>query len=203
MVHARAWIDYRMQHLCYFRADRVCHQDRQEGWLGVTGGGGGGPSDQDHSTKQYVDKLSCHDPVIPRTLSQICRSCMQRAMAEFGLFGYGEAGTVKFAEFCEWAAGHPSIAPTGHVNYNDKTYRVAMNQLLQNVAKKAHKSRQTMWEAIADARAAFTAANHGVVIEPVSRLPDCGNPTADTLYMLGNTGWNKAKPSRRHSDREL
>ena len=40
-------------------------------------------------------------------------------MAEFGLVGPVEAGIVKFAEFCEWAAGHPSIAPRGQVNYND------------------------------------------------------------------------------------
>ena len=69
---------------------------------------------------------------------------MQRAMAEFGIFGPGEAGKVKFAEFCEWAAGHPSMARGDQVNYNDHTYRVAMNQLLQDVAKKARKSRQTM-----------------------------------------------------------
>ena len=121
------------------------------GAAGGDGGGGGGPSDDDHSTKQYVDKLGFNDPGIPKTLYQIWRSCMQRAMAEFGIFGPGEAAKVKFAEFCEWAAGHPSMAPRGQVNYNDQTYRVAMNQLLQDVAKKARKCRQKMWEAIADA----------------------------------------------------
>jgi len=65
---------------------------------------------------------------------------MQRAMAEFGSFGPGESGGVKFAELCEWAAGHPAMAPKGQVNYHDPEYRDAMNQLLQDVAKKARKS---------------------------------------------------------------
>ena len=83
------------------------------------GGGGGGPGDEDHSTKQYVDKRGFHDAGIPRTLYQIWESCMQRAMAEFRIFGPVEAGKVKFAEFREWAAGHPSMAARGQVNYNE------------------------------------------------------------------------------------
>ena len=66
---------------------------------------------------------------------------MQRAMAEFGIFGPVEARKVKFAEFCEWAAGDHSMAHRGQVNYSDQTYRVAMNQVLQDVAKKARESR--------------------------------------------------------------
>ena len=114
-------------------------------------------------------------------------------MAEFGIYAPVEAGKVNFAEFCEWAARHPSMAPRGQVNYNDQTYGVAMNQLLQDVAKKARKARQTMWLAIADAQAAFTAANHVVVIEHVHPLPEFGNQTADPLYMPGNQGSNNAK----------
>ena len=114
-------------------------------------------------------------------------------MAECGIFGPEEAGKVKFAEFCEWAAGHPSMAPRGQVNYNDQTYRVAMNQLLQDGVKKARKSRQTMWQEIADARAALTAANDGIVIERVGPLPDFRNPTADPSYMTGDQGSNTAK----------
>jgi len=47
------------------------------------------------------------------------------------------------------------MAPKGQVNYHDPEYQDAMNQLLQDVAKKARKSRQTMWESIADARAGW------------------------------------------------
>ena len=104
-----------------------------------------------------------------------------------------EACKVKFAECGEWAAGHPSMTTRSQVKYNDQTYRGARNQLLQDVAKKARKSRQIMWQAIGDAQAAFTAANHGVVIEPVSPFPHFGNPTADPLYMTGKQGSNNVK----------
>jgi len=50
-----------------------------------------------------------------------------------------------------------------------------------------------MWESIADAQAAFTAANHGVPIEPIGPLPDLRVPTADPPYMLPNHGSNKAR----------
>jgi len=66
---------------------------------------------------------------------------MQRAMAKFAIFGPGESGRVKFAELYEWAAGHPAMALKGQVNYHDPEYRDTMNQLLQDVAKKACKSR--------------------------------------------------------------
>ena len=118
---------------------------------------------------------------------------MQCAMAEFGIFGPGESGRVRFAELCKWAAGHPAIAPKGHVNYHDPEYRDTINQLQQNIAKKACKSRQTMWELIADARADFAAANHGVPIQPIGSLPDLGVLTVDSPYMPPNQGSNKAR----------
>ena len=54
-------------------------------------------------------------------------------MAEFSIFGHVKASKVKFAEFCEWAAVHPSIDPRGQVDPNDHKYRVVINQLLQDV----------------------------------------------------------------------
>ena len=47
---------------------------------------------------------------------------MQRAMAEFRIFGPEESGWVKFAELCEWAAGYPAMAPEGQVNYHNLEY---------------------------------------------------------------------------------
>ncbi|KAF8455928.1 hypothetical protein BGX38DRAFT_1266813 [Terfezia claveryi] len=42
---------------------------------------------------------------------------------------------------------HPAVAPTGQIHYH---HRSAPNQLMQDVAKRARKSRQAMWEAIAE-----------------------------------------------------
>jgi len=47
---------------------------------------------------------------------------MQRAMAKFRIFSPGESGRVKFAELCEWAAGHPTMASKGQVNYHNPEY---------------------------------------------------------------------------------
>jgi len=50
-----------------------------------------------------------------------------------------------------------------------------------------------MWQAIADARAAFTAENPNIAIEPVDRLPGMGAPTAEPAYMPANQESTKAR----------
>ena len=109
-------------------------------------------------------------------------------------FGPVEADEVKFAEFREWAAGHPSMAHSGQVPYNYHTYTIVMNQLLQDVSKKARRVRHTIWHGIAGAQAAFSPVHCGVVMEPVGLWPDIGNPTADPPHTTGNKESNKAKP---------
>ena len=61
---------------------------------------------------------------------------MQPAMPEFAILRAMEAGKVTFAEFCTQAAGHCRKAHSGEGNNTDLTYGVAMNQLLQDVAKR-------------------------------------------------------------------
>ncbi|KAF8423009.1 hypothetical protein BGX38DRAFT_1279720 [Terfezia claveryi] len=130
--------------------------------------------DEDYGTKQFADALGFNDPGVPKTLYQIWRNCMQRAITEFGVYGPGESGHDRFAWFCEWGVAHPAMAPRGQINYHDEAMQV-------------------MWEAIADARAAFEAANPDIVVEPVDQLPDMGAPRADPAYMPGNQGSVKAR----------
>jgi len=61
-------------------------------------------------------------------------------MADFRDFEPREAG--KFLS--ELVSGHPTIAPRGQFNYHNATYRTAINQLLEDIAKKARKSKETM-----------------------------------------------------------
>ncbi|RPB24996.1 hypothetical protein L211DRAFT_848357 [Terfezia boudieri ATCC MYA-4762] len=106
--------------------------------LGTTSDGSGADSgDDDHGTRQFADRLGFNDPGIPRTL-------YQRAMSDFGIFRPGEFGRTKFAKLCEWGAAHLAMAPKGQLNYHKQEYRSALNQLMQDVAKKARKSRQVM-----------------------------------------------------------
>jgi len=132
-----------------------------------------------YGTKKYAEILVFYDEGVPRTLYQIWCMAMQGAMAEFSVYGPEETGRDRFARFCEWGAAHPAMAPRGQINYHEESYQRALNQLMQNVSKKVQKSRQAMWEAIADAQAAFAAKNPNIAIEPVDRLPDIGAPTAE------------------------
>jgi len=150
-------------------------------------------ADDDYGTKKYTEILGFYNEVVPRTHYQILCTAMQRAMAEFSVYGPGETGRDRFAWFCEWVAAHPAMAPQRQINYHEESCRSALNQLMQNVAKKVRKSRQAMWEAIADARAAFAANNLDIAIEPVDRLPDMGAPTAEPGYMPANQGSAKVR----------
>lgn len=78
------------------------------------------------------------------------------------------------------------MAHSDEVNNSDVTYGVAMNQLLQDVVKKARQYRQKISQAIANARAGFTGVNDAVVIERVGPLSDFGNLTCDPLHVPGN-----------------
>ncbi|RPB18106.1 hypothetical protein L211DRAFT_854460 [Terfezia boudieri ATCC MYA-4762] len=99
--------------------------------LGITSDGSGANSgDDDHGTQQFADRLGFNDLGVSRTL-------YQRAMSDFGIFGPGEYRRTKFTELCEWNAAHLAIAPKGQLNYYKQEYQSALNQLMQNVTKKA------------------------------------------------------------------
>jgi len=143
-------------------------------------------ANDDYGIKKYAEILGFYDEGVPRTLHQIWRTAIQRAIAGFSVYGPGETGHDRFARFCEWGARHPAMAPRGQINYHEESCRSALNQLMQDVTKKVRKSRQAMWEAIADARAAFAANNPDIAIEPVNQLLDMGAPTAEPAYMPAN-----------------
>ncbi|KAF8429989.1 hypothetical protein BGX38DRAFT_1146911 [Terfezia claveryi] len=110
---------------------------RKLGNAGTTSDGGGVDSgDDDYGTRQFADKLGFNDPGVPKTLYQVWRSCMQHAMSDFGIFGPGESGRMRFAELCEWGAAHLAMAPKGQINYHQQDYRSALNQLMQDVPRR-------------------------------------------------------------------
>jgi len=111
--------------------------------------------DYDYGNKKYAEILGFYDEGIHRTLYQIWRTAMQRAMAEFSVYGPGETGRDRFAHFCEWGAAHLAMALGRQIHYHEESSNSTLNQLMQDVAKEVRKSRKVMWEAIANARAAF------------------------------------------------
>jgi len=57
--------------------------------------------DNDYSTKKYAEILGFYDKGILGTLYQIWRTAMQRAMAEFSVYGPRETVRDRFALFCQ------------------------------------------------------------------------------------------------------
>ena len=84
---------------------------------------------------------------------------MHRGIQNWNCYGAGEEGTSKWAEFCDWAAGQPIMAPWGQLEYDQDKIRSSVRTICDDIGKKAHTSRQTMWEAIYIARAAYHSAN--------------------------------------------
>ena len=70
-----------------------------------------------------------------------------------------EGGTSKWSEFGDWAAGQPTMAPGGQLEYDQDKIRSSVRTICDDIAKKARKSRLTMWEAIHLARGTYRTAN--------------------------------------------
>jgi len=84
-------------------------------------------ADNNYGTKKYPEILGFYDEGIPRTLSQMWRTAMQCAMAEFSVYGPGETGHDRFARFCEWGAAHLAMALRGQINYPEESCRSALD----------------------------------------------------------------------------
>jgi len=53
--------------------------------------------DDDFGSKKCAEILGFYDEGVPRILYQILRTAMQRALAEFSVYGPGETGRDRFA----------------------------------------------------------------------------------------------------------
>jgi len=97
--------------------------------------------DDDYGTKKYDEIFGFYDEGVLRTLYQIWRTAMKRAIGKFSVYGPGETGRDRFARFYEWGAAQPATAPLGQINYHDESCRSALNQLMFDGAEKVRKSR--------------------------------------------------------------
>ena len=116
-------------------------------------------SEDEPTVRQAAERIGFFDPGIPKRLYTFWRAQVHRGIQNWTCFGAGEAGTTKWAEFCEWAAGQPTMAPRGQLNYHKDSIRNNVRVVCEDIAKKARTSRQNMWEAIQQSRAAYRAAN--------------------------------------------
>ena len=132
-------------------------------------GDGDGDDDLEPTVKNAAQRVGFFDPGIPAQWYTLWRGQIHRAIQNWDCYGAGEAGTNKWSEFCEWAAGQPSMAPRGQLTYNQDVIRRQVRMLCDDVAKKARNSRQSMWDTIQRARADHQAANHGLPVTIESR----------------------------------
>ena len=117
------------------------------------------PGEEEVTVVRAAETVGFHDPEIPRRLYTCWRSQVHRGIQLWDCFGPGEAGINRWDYFCEWAAAQPSMAPKGQLSYHNATIRQHVHTLCEDIAKKARVSRQTMWDTIAKARAAYRGAN--------------------------------------------
>ncbi|RPB22175.1 hypothetical protein L211DRAFT_850932 [Terfezia boudieri ATCC MYA-4762] len=130
------------------------------------------------------------DDGIPPQLYTLWRKQVHRGVQNWTCYGAREAGIIRWGEFCEWAAGQPTMAPRGQVQYNRDIIRRNVRILYDDIAKKARNSRQSMWDTVQRARAAHRAANPGVVIQPLRKplldINELGRSTTGPSYMPQN-----------------
>jgi len=144
------------------------------------------------TVKEVATKVRFFDNGVPSQLYTLWRGQVHRGIQNWNCFGSAEAGTNWWNDFCEWAAGQPTMAPWGLVRYSQEEVRWNVRILCDDVVKKAWNSRQSMWDMIYQARAAYTAANPDLehVIEPPKwPLPDAQElrlPTTQASYMPRN-----------------
>ncbi|RPB26622.1 hypothetical protein L211DRAFT_847248 [Terfezia boudieri ATCC MYA-4762] len=152
---------------------------------------GGNAQDGDEPTiRNTAENIGFFDDGIPPQLYTLWRSQVHRGVQNWGCYGAGEAGIIRWGDFCEWAAGQPTMAPRGQVQYNRDVIHRNVRILYDDIAKKGRNSRQSMWDTVQRARAAHRAANPEGVIEPLRwLLPDIqqlGQSTTGPPYIPQN-----------------
>ena len=136
--------------------------------------------------RQAATNVGFYDSNIYSKLYTFWRAQVHRGIQNWNCFSTGEAGTSRWSEFCEWAASQEGMAPRGMLAYTtDSSIRRNVRTICDDIAKKARSSRQSMWETIFRARAAYRESNPraSAIIEP-ARWP---RPGAQELGPV-NTG---------------
>ncbi|RPB18500.1 hypothetical protein L211DRAFT_854063 [Terfezia boudieri ATCC MYA-4762] len=129
---------------------------------------GSAPESYNYDPYSAPTSLGNNQPTVHTMSSNDNTAAVSDERTNFNCHGPEEAGSNKWESFCEWATGQPTMAPR---------------------AKKARGSRQAMWVAIHQARAAHRASHDGepAVIEPPKwPLPDVEEleqPSAGPSYM--------------------
>ncbi|RPB18072.1 hypothetical protein L211DRAFT_854504 [Terfezia boudieri ATCC MYA-4762] len=111
-----------------------------------------------HMNRGYAGVAGFFDTDIPASLYGLWRRDVAQLMRETGIFGPQRAGTDYWSTLYWHAAGLPTIAPRGKINYcTDKEIIHAVNILCQDVAKKVCSGETARDQAISSAEAAHAS----------------------------------------------
>ena len=127
------------------------------------------------TVKGAAEKVGFFDNGIPPQLYSLWRTQVHRGIRNWDCVGAAEAGTKKWTDCWEWAAGQPGMAPRGQVEYAREEVKRHVRPLCDDIAKQARNSRQAMWEMIYVAREAYRTeySEAPEIIEPPKwLLPD-------------------------------
>ena len=124
---------------------------------------------EEPAVMQAATNVGFYDLNIDSKLYTFWRAQVHRGIQNWNCFGAGEAGTSRWSKFCEWAASQEGMAPPGMLAYTtDSSIRRNVRTIWDDIAKKARTGRQSMWETIFRARAAYRESNPRApaIIEP-------------------------------------
>jgi len=148
--------------------------------------------DGEGPVKQAADNVAFHDKGVPGSLYTLLRKQVHWGIQNYSRYRPEESGTTKWDSFCEWAAGHPTIATHGQLEYQNEATKRHVRTLCYDVAKKARNSRQCMWSVVRQARAAYRATHNGepANIElakwPLPEIVELGQPSVGPSYIPRN-----------------
>ncbi|RPB19146.1 hypothetical protein L211DRAFT_853487 [Terfezia boudieri ATCC MYA-4762] len=96
------------------------------------------------TVRNAVESVGFFDDSIPPQLYTLWREQVHRGVQNWACYGAGEVSLIRWGEFCEWAAGQPTMAPRGQVQYNRDIIHRNVQILYDDIARKARNSRQSM-----------------------------------------------------------
>jgi len=96
---------------------------------------------EENKVKTAAKGLGFHADGVTGQLYTMWRKQIYRRIQNFNWYRPEESGTNRWENFCQWAAGLPTMAPAGQLAYHDEAIQKSVWMLCDDVAKKARNSR--------------------------------------------------------------
>ena len=96
---------------------------------------------EENKVKTAAERLGFHADGVPGQLYTMWRKQIHCGIQNFNCYGLEESETNRWENFCQWAAGQPTMAAAGQLAYHYKGIQKSVRMLCDDVAKKPRNSR--------------------------------------------------------------